>query len=61
MQPGHKIPPLARVPPRFNDMDAWMTSELNVALIRKLEHSWMNSQLSIALIRKLLESLMYLA
>ena len=35
-QPGHNTRPHARLPPRFLGMYAWMTSQLNVALIRKL-------------------------
>ena len=31
-QPGHNI----RVPPGFLGMDAWMTSQVNIALLRKL-------------------------
>ena len=35
-QPRHNTRPRARLPPSFLGMDAWMTSQLNVALIRKL-------------------------
>ena len=34
--PGHNTRPYARLPPSFLSMDAWITSQLNVALIRKL-------------------------
>ena len=35
-QTGHNIQPQTQWPPRVLGMDAWMTSQLNVALIRKL-------------------------
>ena len=35
-QPGHDTRPHARLQPSFVGMDAWMTSQLNVVLIRKL-------------------------
>ena len=34
-QPGHNKRPHARLLPSFLGMEAWMTSQLNVALIRK--------------------------
>ena len=40
-QPGHNKRPHARLPPSFLGLDAWMTSQLNVALIRKLRVSLM--------------------
>ena len=40
-QPGHKTRPYIRLPPSFLDMDAWMTSQLKVSLIRKLRGSLM--------------------
>ena len=36
VQPVHNTRPHAWSPPCFLGMDAWMTSKLNVALIRKL-------------------------
>ena len=38
--PGHSTRPHARLPPSFLDMDACTTSQLNVALIRKLLCAW---------------------
>ena len=35
-QSGHNTRPDTRLPPIFLGMDAWMTSQLNVALARKL-------------------------
>ena len=35
-QPGRYTRPHTRLPPSFQGMDAWMTSQLNEALIRKL-------------------------
>ena len=40
-QPGHKIRPRARLPPSLLDIDAWMTPQIKVALIRKLRESLM--------------------
>ena len=40
-QPGHSTRPHARLPPSFLGMDAWMTSQLDVALIRTLRESLM--------------------
>ena len=40
-QPGQSTRPHARLPPRFLGMDACMTSQLDVALIRKLRDSMM--------------------
>ena len=40
-QPGHNARPHAWSPTSFLGMDAWMTSKLNVALIRKLHGSLM--------------------
>ena len=37
----HNKRPHARLPPSFLGMDAWMTSQLNVALIHKLRASLM--------------------
>ena len=39
-QSGHNTRPQARLPHRFLSMDAWMTSQLNVALFRKLRGSF---------------------
>ena len=40
-QPGNNARPHVRSPPSFLGMDAWMTSQLNVALIRKIRGSLM--------------------
>ena len=40
-QPGHNTRPHARLPHIFVAMDAWMTSQLNLSLIRKLRGSLM--------------------
>ena len=40
-QPGHNTRPHARLPQRFLCIDAWMTSQMNVALIHKLLGSLM--------------------
>ena len=40
-QPGHNTRSHARLPPSFMGMDALMTSQLNVALNRKLLGSFM--------------------
>ena len=40
-QPGHKTRPHAWSPPSVQGMGAWMTSKLNVALIRNLRGSLM--------------------
>ena len=34
-QAGHNTRPYAQLPPSFMSMDAWITSELNVALMSK--------------------------
>ena len=38
-QPEHNTRPHVRLPPSFLGMNAWMTSQLNVALIHKLRGS----------------------
>ena len=40
-QLGHNTRPHAQLPPSFLGMDAWMTSQLNLALIRKLRETLM--------------------
>ena len=40
-QPGHNTRPHTRLPPSFLGMDAWTTSQPNVALISKLRRSLM--------------------
>ena len=40
-QCGHNARPHARLPHKLMGMDAWMTSKLNVALVRKLRGSLM--------------------
>ena len=40
-QPGHDTRPHARLPSSFLGIDAWMNSQLNAALIRKLRGSLM--------------------
>ena len=40
-EPGHNTQPHTRLPPSFLDIDAWMTSQMNVALFRKLHGSLM--------------------
>ena len=40
-QPGHSTRLHAQFPPSFLDMDACTTSQLNVALVRKLLCAWL--------------------
>ena len=40
-QPGHNAHPHTRLPPSYLGMNAWMTSQLKVALIHKLRGSLM--------------------
>ena len=37
--PGYNTRPNARLPPSFLGMDVWITSQLNLSLIRKLRGS----------------------
>ena len=41
-QPGHDTQPHARLQPSFQGIDAWITSELNEALVCKLRVSLMS-------------------
>ena len=41
-QPGHNTQPHARLQPSFQGIDAWITSELNEALVFKLRVSFMS-------------------
>ena len=41
-QPGHNAQPHARLKPSFQGIDAWITSELNEALVCKLRVSLMS-------------------
>ena len=41
-QPGHNAQPHARLQPSFQSIDAWITSELNEALVCKLRVSLMS-------------------